>query len=76
MIAQGGTESAKVYQLAMWPEPDRGVPNEFNRSALFAATQIRHRKTLTAEVIAPRDGYVMLLLLLLNLGADVKPCTG
>ena len=30
-------ESAKVYQLALWADPQRGIPNEFARSALFAA---------------------------------------
>src|ERR1700722_4800427 len=52
-------ESAKIYQFPFWPEPDRGIPNEFSRSALFAATQARHRKTVTAEVIASQDGYVI-----------------
>lgn len=39
-------ESAKVYQLPFWPEPDRGVPNEFSRSALFAAIQAKDRTYL------------------------------
>ena len=30
-------ESAKVYQFPLWGDPQRGVPNEFARSALFAA---------------------------------------
>jgi len=32
-------ESAKVYQLALWPETHRAMPTEFIRSALFAAIQ-------------------------------------
>ncbi len=30
-------ESAKVYQFPLWGDPQRGVPNEFARSALFSA---------------------------------------
>jgi len=30
-------ESAKVYQFPLWGEPQRGVPNDFARSALFSA---------------------------------------
>lgn len=30
-------ESAKVYQFPLWGEPQRGIPNDFARSALFAA---------------------------------------
>ena len=30
-------ESAKIYQFPLWGDPQRGVPNEFARSALFAA---------------------------------------
>jgi hypothetical protein len=52
-------EKSRQYVFANWPDPERGVPNEFSRSALFAATQARHRKTVTAEVIASQDGYVI-----------------
>ncbi len=30
-------ESAMVYQFPLWGDPQRGVPNEFARSALFSA---------------------------------------
>jgi hypothetical protein len=52
-------EKNRQYVFADWPDPERGVPNEFSRSALFAATQARHRKTVTAEIIASQDGYVI-----------------
>lgn len=29
--------AAKVYQFPLWPDPKRGVPNDFARSALFTA---------------------------------------
>lgn len=51
--------SAKIYQFPIWPDPDRGIPNEFSRSALFAATQAQHRKTLTTALIASQDGYTI-----------------
>jgi len=30
-------ESDKVHQFPLWPDPKRGIPNDFARSALFAA---------------------------------------
>jgi hypothetical protein len=35
--------TAKLYQLPLWPEPVRGAPNSFLRSALFAAIQGKTR---------------------------------
>ena len=35
---------AKVYQLPLWPEPVRGTPNSFLRSALFATIQGQTRR--------------------------------
>ena len=32
-------KDSKVYQLPMWPESARGIPNPVLRSALFAAVQ-------------------------------------
>ena len=32
-------ESAKVYQFPLWGDPQRGVPNDLVRCALFAATK-------------------------------------
>lgn len=28
-------ESSNIYRFPIWPEPERGTPNEFSRSALF-----------------------------------------
>lgn len=39
-------ESAKVYQFPLWPDPKRGVPNGFARSALFTA-----RKGVSSEYL-------------------------
>jgi hypothetical protein len=33
------TLPAEVIQLPLWPDPVRGAPNSFLRSALFAAIQ-------------------------------------
>jgi hypothetical protein len=52
-------ESAKVYQFPIWPEPDRGIPNEFSRSALFAAIQPKGRTYLDNEQIASQEGYTI-----------------
>jgi hypothetical protein len=52
-------ESAKIYQLPMWREPERGVPNEFSRSALFAAIQAKGRSYLDNEQIASQQGYTI-----------------
>lgn len=53
-------ESAKIYQLPFWPEPDRGVPNEFSRSALFAAIQAKNRTYLENQQIASQEGYTII----------------
>jgi hypothetical protein len=53
-------ESAKIYQLPIWPEPDRGVPNEFSRSALFAAIQAKSRTYLENQEIASQEGCTIL----------------
>ncbi len=52
-------EATKVYQLPMWPEPARGVPNEIIRSALFAAIQAQGREYLDGAEIASQDGYAV-----------------
>src|SRR3954468_8036555 len=52
-------ESAKIYQLPTWREPERGVPNEFSRSALFAAIQAKGRTYLDNELIASQQGYTI-----------------
>jgi hypothetical protein len=43
--------SGVLCQLDLWPEPERGSPNAFLRSALFAAIQSEHREQI--QEIAP-----------------------
>ncbi len=50
-------ESAKVYQLEMWPDKHRGVPNELSRSALFPAIHPKKRALLQNQFIAAQGGY-------------------
>lgn len=50
-------EASKIYQFPFWPEPDRGVPNELIRSALFAAIQGKHRKIMRGQAVAAHGPY-------------------
>jgi hypothetical protein len=50
---------AKVYQLPLWPEPVRGTPNSFLRSALFAAIQGKTRRWMDKELLASVRGVVV-----------------
>lgn len=52
-------EAAKVYQFPIWPEPERGVPNELIRSALFAAIQSKGRKLLRGAKVAAQGPYTI-----------------
>jgi hypothetical protein len=52
-------ESAKILQFPLWPEPERGVPNEFSRSALFAAIQATDKRYLDNEEIASQGGFTI-----------------
>jgi hypothetical protein len=45
-------QACEVIQLPLWPEPKRGTPNSFIRSALFAAIQSKDRKFLKEAVLA------------------------
>ena len=47
---------AKVYQLPLWPEPVRGTPNSFLRSALFAAIQGKTRRWMKQEFLGALQG--------------------
>lgn len=49
--------SAQVVQLPLWPEPARGTPNSFLRSALFAAIQGKTRRALKNELLGAQKGY-------------------
>ena len=48
--------SAQVVQLPLWPEPARGTPNSFLRSALFAAIQGKTRRYMKGEFLAAQKG--------------------
>lgn len=52
-------EAAKVLQLPFWPNPARGVPNEFIRSALFAAIHSKDRTYLDNQEVSCQDGYTI-----------------
>jgi hypothetical protein len=45
-------EIPQVIQLPLWYEPERGTPNSFLRSALFAAIQSKDRKFLKEALLA------------------------
>lgn len=45
-----------VAQLPLWPEPKRGTPNSFLRSALFAAVHGQSRRWMEGEVLASLNG--------------------
>ena len=47
---------AKIYQLPLWPEPLRGMPNPALRSALFSAIQSKDRRLINYELIAAVNG--------------------
>src|SRR3974390_1077579 len=46
----------KGYQLPLWPEPARGIPNPVLRGALFAAVQGKNRAVFQREFLACRKG--------------------
>ena len=50
-------EKEKPYQLEMWPDKDRGVPNELSRSALFPAIHPKKRSALQNQFIAAQGPY-------------------
>jgi hypothetical protein len=52
-------EAAKMYQLPLWPEPERGFPNEIIRSALFPAVRVRGKLFLDSVPIASTKGYAI-----------------
>ncbi|MFN9503386.1 MAG: plasmid replication initiator TrfA [Rubrivivax sp.] len=52
-------EKTAVIQLPLWPEPKRGAPNSFIRSALFAAIQSKDRQYLKETVLASQDGITI-----------------
>jgi hypothetical protein len=52
-------EEASLLQLPLWPEPKRGAPNSFIRSALFAAIQSKDRTYFKEQVVASQNGIVI-----------------
>lgn len=52
-------EKNAVFQLPLWPEPKRGAPNSFIRSALFAAIQGKDRQFMKETVLASQDGITV-----------------
>ncbi len=49
-------EEAKIYQFPLWPEPKRGIPNDFARSALFSARKSVGTEHLKKELIFSQGG--------------------
>lgn len=47
---------AKIIQFPLWPESKRGVPNDFLRSALFAAIEGKSREYMERQDIASWEG--------------------
>jgi hypothetical protein len=52
-------EASQVIQLPLWPEPKRGTPNSFIRSALFAAIQSKDRVFLKESTVASQKGITV-----------------
>lgn len=49
-------KSAKVYQFPLWGDPQRGIPNDFARSALFTAAHPKNREYLSDENVFSQNG--------------------
>ncbi|MEO8767262.1 MAG: plasmid replication initiator TrfA [Nitrosospira sp.] len=47
----------RVYQLSLWSDVQRGVPNEFVRSALFPAIPANKARYLQREVLFSQEGF-------------------
>ena len=52
-------EASQLIQLPLWPEPKRGTPNSFIRSALFAAIQSKDRVFLKEVTLASQKGIAV-----------------
>lgn len=52
-------ERSKQYQLAFWADPQRGIPNEFTRSALFAAVPLNKAAYVEDETIFSQKGFTI-----------------
>ena len=49
-------DSAKLFQLPLWPDAKRGTPNSFLRSALFSAIQSKDREFISGKELASQTG--------------------
>lgn len=58
-IAIAKREAAKVYQFPLWAEPQRGVPNDFARSALFTAKKAVSNKLVRNKEVFCQGGIKM-----------------
>jgi hypothetical protein len=54
--ASARLKDSKVYQLPLWPDPARGIPNPVLRGALFAAVQGKNRAVFQRELLACQKG--------------------
>jgi len=54
--ANARISESNVYQLPIWPEPTRGIPNPVLRGALFAAVQGKKRAVFQRELLACQKG--------------------
>lgn len=52
-------EEIEPVQLPLWPEPRRGTPNSFIRSALFAAIQSKDRTFIKEKVLGSQKGITV-----------------
>ena len=52
-------EMLPPVQLPLWPEPARGTPNSFLRSAIFAAIQGKGRHFLKGALLGSQKGYTV-----------------
>lgn len=50
-------DAKKVYQLSLWSDVQRGVPNEFVRSALFPAIPANKARYVQQETIFSQEGF-------------------
>lgn len=54
---EAAKESARIYQLSLWGDAQRGLPNEFVRSALFPAIAPNKARYMEQETIFSQGGF-------------------
>lgn len=50
-------EARRIYQLSLWSDTQRGVPNEFVRSALFPAIPPNKARYVQQQIIFSQNGF-------------------